>query len=146
MLPSSFPNSLVVAEDEDGHQQRRQGDGVANSVNDVEPLENALKQKHSTLGRSETMDDRWPYEDSNTQQADKTRTHRERTHFLFDSLVRGQVAGAFGVVSPSAIGAGHKLPPPRCVAKAVGSSCRSEHSRNQKMRSSLQHCECMTQY
>lgn len=76
MLPSSFPNSLVVAEDEDGHQQRRQGDGVANSVNDVEPLENALKQNASTLGRSETMDDRWPYEDSNTQQADKTRTHR----------------------------------------------------------------------
>lgn len=75
MLPCSFPNSLVVAEDEDGHQQRRQGDGVANSVNDVEPLENALNGTQALWEGAKlwTTGDRM---NSNTQQADTTRTHR----------------------------------------------------------------------
>lgn len=69
MLPRSFAHSLVVAEDEDSHQERRQGDGVANSVNDVEPFEDALQWEHKLSGKL------WKT-GSDSQQADKTQSQR----------------------------------------------------------------------
>lgn len=50
-----------------------------------------------------------------------------RTYLLLAPVVGGQVCGALGVVSPSAVDTGHLLPAPPCITLAVGSPWRSEH-------------------
>jgi len=108
-----FSFSLEIAEDGDCHQKRRQRNGVAHRVHEVESLKHLLKQKQKHTSEKGHV---------RPNIGNRALRHkRTRAYLLLAPVVGAQVRGALGVVSPSAVDTGHLLPAPCRVTLAVGS-------------------------